>query len=222
MSGPAGHATRLPRLAVALLVAGLVTAVDVAAQVELRRLPDGSHLLTNSGVPRRPPVRAARPEIERLIELQARRQRLDPKLVSAVVHVESGFDPAALSRRGAMGLMQLMPATARSLDIDDPYDPEQNLRGGTAYLRRMLDRFGGNLELALASYNAGPQAVERHRGLPPYTETHAYVDRVLRLFRGQGMVTEARFDIGVARGRPTFLSRDASGRLVMSTSPPGR
>ena len=86
-----------------------------------------------------------------------------------------------------MGLMQLMPATARSLEVDDPYDPAENLRGGTTYLRRLLDRFGGDLELALAGYNAGPEAVDRYRGLPPYPETHGYVDRVLRLFRGEGV-----------------------------------
>jgi len=89
-------------------------------------------------------------EIEQLIETHARAQSLDPELVRAVVTVESSYDPAALSRKGAMGLMQLMPATAAALEVDDPYDPEENLRGGTLYLRRMLDRFGGDLELALA------------------------------------------------------------------------
>ncbi len=186
--------------------------------VRLTVLADGSRLMTNEGSHRRPlaTLAGSRPEIDRLIDLQARRQRLDPKLVHAVVGVESGYDPTARSRKGAMGLMQLMPATARILEVDDPYDPEQNVRAGTLYLRRMLDRFDGDLELALASYNAGPEAVERHRGLPPYTETHDYVDRVLRRFRGEGL------PLGAVRrrGRPTFLSRDAAGRLLLTTSPP--
>jgi hypothetical protein len=115
-----------------------------------------------------------------------------------------------------MGLMQLMPATARSLQVDNPYDPEDNLRGGTIYLRRLLDRFSGDLELALAGYNAGPDAVDRYRGLPPYPETHDYVDRVLRLFRGEGISRSAIR----AGGRRTYLHRDPAGRLVMTTARP--
>jgi soluble lytic murein transglycosylase-like protein len=113
------------------------------------------------------------------INAAARRAGLDPALVRAVVKHESGFDPHATSRAGAQGLMQLMPATARSLGVTDPYDPVQSLEGGTRYLRSLLDRFEGDVALAVAAYNAGPGAVARHHGIPPYPETQAYVRRVL-------------------------------------------
>ena len=218
-SGPASAPGGL-RAARRTALVGLLgcLALPAEAEVRLTQLPDGSRLMSNSGSYRRSSAAPrARPEIDALIETHARRQRLDPKLVHAVVRVESSYNSAALSRKGAMGLMQLMPATARSLSVEDPYDPDENLRGGTTYLRRLIDRFGGDLELALASYNAGPEAVDRYRGLPPYIETHDYVDRVLQAFRGAGL-SSPRPSPG--RGRRTFVSRDASGRLVMTTSPP--
>lgn len=205
-----------------VLAAALCFAVGAAggAEVKLQRQPDGSLLMVNAPgpVPRQATGSLrARAEIDDLIEAHARRQSLDPALVHAVITVESSYNPAARSSDGAMGLMQLMPTTARSLRVEDPYDPEQNLRGGTTYLRRMLDRYGGDLALALAGYNAGPEAVDRYKGLPPYPETHSYVDRVLRLFRGEGLPPTA---IGQRPARPTYLHRDASGRLVMTTTRP--
>jgi hypothetical protein len=109
---------------------------------------------------------------------------VDPRLVQAIVQVESGYNARARSRAGAVGLMQLMPGTARTLQVGNRYDAEQNIRGGVAYLRQMIDRFSGRLELAIAAYNAGPGAVERYGGIPPYAETRDYVDRVLTLYRG--------------------------------------
>lgn len=118
-----------------------------------------------------------------LIGEAARHARLDPALIEAVVRVESGFDAAARSPKGAQGLMQLMPATARRYGVHDPYDPAQNLLGGARYLRDLLDRFA-TLPLALAAYNAGEGAVERHgNAIPPYAETVAYVPRVLGHYR---------------------------------------
>lgn len=113
-----------------------------------------------------------------LIGKHAAQFGVDPTLVEAVMRVESGGAPHSLSPAGAAGLMQLMPSTARSLGVSDPFDPDESIQGGTRYLRQMLDRFG-DLPRALAAYNAGPAAVEQHGGIPPYPETQAYVRRVL-------------------------------------------
>ncbi len=117
-------------------------------------------------------------DFDALIEEAAQRAGLDPSLVRAVVAVESGFRPNAVSRAGAKGLMQLMDGTARALGVSNPFDPAQNLWGGTAFLRQMLGRFRDE-RLALAAYNAGPAAVERFGGIPPYAETRRYVSLVM-------------------------------------------
>ncbi|MFW5954182.1 MAG: lytic transglycosylase domain-containing protein [Guyparkeria sp.] len=106
---------------------------------------------------------------------------VDPALVRAVIHAESAFRPDAVSPKGASGLMQLMPATAERFDVADRFDPDQNIAGGVAYLALLLDMFDGNLELAVAAYNAGENAVTRHDGIPPYQETRTYVKRVMQL-----------------------------------------
>lgn len=120
----------------------------------------------------------------RQVELAAAEQGIDPALVHAVIQVESGYDARAVSPKGAIGLMQLMPATARRFDVKDSYDPVQNLRGGTRYLRMLLDIFEHDLAVALAAYNAGEGAVRRHAlRVPPYRETVAYVEAVLHRYR---------------------------------------
>ncbi len=125
-------------------------------------------------------------EFADLIRTAATRKGLDPALVQSVIHVESCFDPQAVSRVGAHGLMQLMPATAADLGVTDRFDPAQNINGGTRYLAAMLERFEGNLDLALAAYNAGPGAVERHGGVPPFRETQTYIQRIRSQYTGNG------------------------------------
>lgn len=117
---------------------------------------------------------------EDIIRSAARREGLDENLVKAVVETESRFDPKAVSLAGAKGLMQLMDGTAKALGVEDPFDPVANVKGGVKFLRSMLDRFG-SIPLALAAYNAGPGTVEQYGGVPPYSETRVYIDKVMRL-----------------------------------------
>jgi len=145
-----------------------------------RRVPGSSfeaHLnraTSGTSAPRRPPIAG---DFDDLIRRAAAKHGVSADLVHAVVRAESDYDPRCTSSAGAMGLMQLMPGTARALGVTDPYDAAQNLDAGTRYLREQLDRFN-DLTLALAAYNAGPNAVARYDGVPPYRETQAYVRRV--------------------------------------------
>lgn len=121
----------------------------------------------------------SRAEIENLIEKYAQKNNLDKDFVKAVIKQESGFNAKATSHCGAMGLMQLMPQTAMSLGVENAYDVEQNIMGGTKYLSNLLNQYNGDKTLALAAYNAGPGAVKRYGGIPPYQETQNYVKRVI-------------------------------------------
>jgi soluble lytic murein transglycosylase-like protein len=121
-------------------------------------------------------------DLRSLAVAAAERHGLDPELVIAVVGVESAFRPEAVSSKGAQGLMQLMPRTAVSLGVEDAFDPEQNLDGGVRHLGSLLARYGGDVERALAAYNAGEGAVARHGGIPPFRETREYVKRVLERY----------------------------------------
>lgn len=136
--------------------------------------------------PADPAPDAEKPEtLEDLVELAAERFLLPRELIHSVIAAESAYDPEAISRAGAVGLMQLMPGTAADLAVTDRTDPEQNVRGGAQYLRQLLDEYEGaddQLVLALAAYNAGPAAVRRYGGVPPYEETRAYLRRVLTRF----------------------------------------
>ncbi len=120
--------------------------------------------------------------LDAVIREVARRYGLNESLVMAVIHAESRFDHRAVSRKGARGLMQLMPGTARELGVRDSFDPVENIEGGVRYLRSLLDGFGGKLHLALAAYNAGRDAVLQHRGIPPFPETQNYVRQVIQLY----------------------------------------
>ncbi len=141
----------------------------------------------------------------------ANRYAVDPGLVHSVIRVESAFNPWAVSRKGAKGLMQLMPQTAFSLGVRDTFDARQNIDGGVRHLRGLIDRYGGNLPLALAAYNAGAQAVDWYRAIPPYPETQQYVRRILSLYGGGS---------GGATSQVIYRYEDAQGTVVYTNIPP--
>jgi soluble lytic murein transglycosylase-like protein len=118
-----------------------------------------------------------------VIHEAAKRNGISSSLIKALIHVESCFNAKAVSPKGAMGLMQIMPGNLKFLNVDDPFDPWENIMGGTTYLRSMLERFQGDLRLALAAYNAGPVAVEKYNDIPPFPETQDYVQKVIKFFR---------------------------------------
>ncbi len=196
--------TRWPSIVIATLCCLLAVAILVAvppaihlASAGAARLVDGDGIVHFTNVPEDPRYRGVRgtsgtalgwfsrsdlpggPYAKDIREISLQ-HNVDPVLVQAVVRVESAFNPSAVSRKGAGGLMQLMPRTASALGVLDPFDPSENIRGGVRHLRYLLDRYRGDVAMAVAAYNAGEGAVDFHRGIPPYPETEQYVQRVLR------------------------------------------
>jgi soluble lytic murein transglycosylase-like protein len=151
-------------------------------------------------------------DLKQLVQNVSREHGVDPKLVDALVRVESSYDPNAVSRRGAMGLMQLMPDTAKRLDVDDPFDPEENIRGGIKEFSRLVEQYSGNLQFALAAYNAGEGAVARYRGVPPYAETRAYVSRILTLYTGRPFRLAGTYRPAI----PVQMVRDRKGTTLIT------
>ncbi len=132
--------------------------------------------------PRRAIKVAHLPSFDQLIREAATKHGISASLIKALIKVESGFNPQAVSKKGALGLMQLMPENLNALQVEDPFNPRQNIMGGTRYLKALLKRYQGRVPLALAAYNAGPSLVDRHQGIPPIKETEQFVEKVMKYF----------------------------------------
>jgi len=176
--------TSLQWIGVLLLISMQVTTVPAS---DFRQVVDdkGRTIITNVS---KPPSTTSYREVSytartytHYIRTAAKKYRLNERLIHAMIIMESGYNPRAVSPKGAKGLMQLMPGTARLMGVTDVFNPKQNIEGGSRYLRLMLNTFNGNLDYALAAYNAGPEAVKRYKGIPPYRETRNYVRGVKRL-----------------------------------------
>jgi len=150
-------------------------------------------------------------EVTRLVHEAAARKQVDPKLVHSIIQVESGYDPNAVSRKGAMGLMQLIPGTAKRFGVENPFDPKQNIHGGVSYLRHLLDMFGGDVTLSLAAYNAGENSVLRFGGIPAFQETQDYVRKVNNLYGSNVSSNEGEQKAKEPPQAPIYRYVDAQG-----------
>jgi soluble lytic murein transglycosylase-like protein len=175
---------------------------------------------SNAANPASRPVVAADPtraqrytkvDIERIVQVAADRHKVDPALIRAVIQHESDWNPQAVSRKGAQGLMQLMPATAEQHGVGNVFDPEQNVNAGAKHLRALLERYNGDLDKALAAYNAGPGAVDRARGVPNYRETRNYVEKVTNTYFHP---SSGRASAPVQTTRAIYKTLDARGKVV--------
>jgi len=210
-----------------VVVLGALLTPSARAEVKVSIGTDGRKIIFNESLAQRARRFSSRllsapdTDLDPLIAHHSEAQNLDPKLVRAVIQAESGYNRKALSNKGAMGLMQLMPATASLLNVRNPFDADENLRGGTTYLRSLIDRFAGSLELAVAAYNAGPGAVQKHRGVPPYQETRDYVRRVLSLYRGAAptmTMSASKSSAPDPLRRKPYITRNSQNQIVITTA----
>lgn len=161
----------------------------------------------------RPAMDLDRDGVEKLVREAAERHHVDPALVRAVIETESNWNPGAVSRKGARGLMQLIPTTAQRFGVNDVFNPQQNVDAGVRYLSSLLERYNGNLDLALAAYNAGEGAVDRAHGIPAFRETRNYVQRVQDVYFRPG---SGRLENAYTRANPIHREVDASGRIIFT------
>jgi soluble lytic murein transglycosylase-like protein len=161
----------------------------------------------------RPAVSIDRDGVEKLVREAAERHQVDPALVRAVIETESNWNPSAISRKGALGLMQLVPSTAQRFGANDAFSPKQNVDAGVKYLKTLLERYNGNLDLALAAYNAGEGAVDRAHGVPAYRETKNYVLKVQEAYYRPG---SGRLDSAYTRTNQIHKVVEPSGRIIFT------
>ncbi len=152
--------------------------------------------------------------LDRIVRDAAARHQVDPALVKAVISTESGWNPQAVSRKGAVGLMQLIPGTAQRFGVGNPFDPAQNVEGGTTYLKALLDRYNGDLSKTLAAYNAGEHAVDANRGVPPYWETQRYVQKVQDAYFRPGSGRDST--LWIPPKNPVRKEVDSNGRVIFT------
>jgi Transglycosylase SLT domain len=170
----------------------------------------GEHSFTGQN---RPAVSIDRDGVEKLVREAAERHQVDPALVRAVIETESNWNPGAVSRKGALGLMQLIPTTAQRFGVNDVFSPKQNVDAGVRYLKTLLERYNGNLDLALAAYNAGEGAVDKAHGIPAFRETRNYVQRVQQAYYRPG---SGRLDNAYTRANPIRRVVEPSGRIIFT------
>lgn len=213
------------------LVAAVLTAIFFSSPVsggDIIRFeePNGTIHFTDVTVPRNYKVYIKEKAIKRLekreknsrfadeIRIAGNRHGVDSYLIQSVIQAESDFDPLAVSRAGARGLMQLMPATARRYDVNNVHNPAQNIDGGTRHLKHLMNKYGGNVKIALAAYNAGETVVADYSGIPPYPETKTYIARVLQFYKEQ-----TGKDIGKKEKMKIYRYVDKNGTLILTDTP---